>query len=369
MNTDIFATRCEEYDPVLIRDRISKHLDRHEKFRDPKGKSVLIKINLLSASDPRKAVTTHPAFVEGLSEELKARGARVTIGDSPGGPFNKRALENAYEKTGMYDISKKHGVDLNYNTSSHVEKLPQGNMIKRFNVCDYLQEHDLVIATPKIKTHMFAGLTCCSKIMFGAIPGIEKVSYHTRFPDMDDFARMLLDLTDLTMPDLFLIDGIVGMDKKGPSWGRTRKVGVIISGTDNKTLDLYVSRMVGLDPETLPVTREVLKRMNIDPELPLEAEGDAADYRLEKSYKPASGFPLATNPPRFLSRFLVRMTTGKPKINKKNGAGCGVCRENCAGSAIRIVKKKAKIDYSKCIRCYCCHELCPHDAVKISRFM
>ena len=368
MDPNIYATRCREYDLKTIREQIAKHLDVQKTFSDISGKRVLIKINLLSASVPERGVTTHPTFVEGLALELIDRGAYVIIGDSPGGLFNRKALELAYERSGMRSIAKKHNVKLNYNTKSHIEKLPDGSMVKSFNICDFIRKPDLIIAAPKIKTHMFAGLTCCSKIMFGSVPGMEKVSYHTRFPDMDDFSRMLLDLTDLVKPDLFLVDGIIGMDKKGPSWGRLRDIGVIVSGTDNRLLDLFISRMVGLDPKSLPITRQILSDLEFDPYDVIEPKGEASDFRLKEQFAPATGVPLATDPPKFIRRLLIHLTTGKPKIDKKKCVGCGVCRDNCAGSAIDIINGKARIDYSKCIRCYCCHELCPHDAVKISSF-
>jgi uncharacterized protein (DUF362 family)/Pyruvate/2-oxoacid:ferredoxin oxidoreductase delta subunit len=305
-------------------------------------------------------------FVKAAVRELQDRGASVIIGDSPGGLFNKRMLKKAYKATGMTKVAKETGCELNFNTGAHVEKFPKGKFTKSFNVCDFLRDCDLVISLPKIKTHMFCGLTCASKIMFGVIPGTEKVKYHTRFPSTLDFSKMLLDLTDLCRVDLHLVDGILGMDERGPSQGRLREIGVVISGDDHSTIDLYVCRLTGLDPGKLPIMQASRDLDIIRFDDNIDVSGDGSDLILDPPFRPAKGGALATNPPRFLRRLSIYLSTNKPKISRKKCTGCGICANNCAGDTIKMVNDKAKIRYSKCIRCYCCHELCPSDAVYLN---
>ncbi len=362
----IHATRCVSYDPEQIRIQIAQHLNRNEKFQHLKGKKILIKPNILSASDPAKAVTTHPLFLEAVIVELKSRGASLVIGDSPGGLFNRNTLVKAYRATGFEELAKKHDVELNYTTTYHQEKHPTGRFVRSFNISDYIRGHDLTIALPKIKTHMFTGLTCASKIMFGSIAGIQKVGFHTRFPDRIDFSKMLLDLTDLTSPDLFLVDGIQGMEGEGPNNGTPREVGIIISGSDHISIDLFVSRMVGLEIENIATLKaamdlNLLKKDNLVP-----SSGDGAGYKLKPPFISAEGRKIVREPPRIFKRAIVNITTKKPRVNKDMCTGCGVCMQNCAGDAILMINEKARIDYSKCIRCYCCHELCQYEAMELS---
>jgi uncharacterized protein (DUF362 family)/Pyruvate/2-oxoacid:ferredoxin oxidoreductase delta subunit len=366
MEQSVHVTRCTEYDPGRIKKQVKEHLDLYPKFKDLTGKKILLKINLLSASDPKKAITTHPVFTKEVVLELQERGAKVIIGDSPGGLFNPNSLKKAYEATGMTKIAEETGCELNFNTDSHIEKLSEGKFTKSFNICDYSQDCDLIIAIPKIKTHMFCGFTCASKIMFGVIPGTEKVKYHTRFPSMIDFSKMLLDLTDLSKVDLFLVEGILGMDEKGPSQGNPRDVGLIVSGIEHTSIDLQISRMVGLDPEKLPIMIAARDLDIIKFDEKIKITGDGADFKLDPPFKPAKGGALLTDPPRFLRRMSIYLSTNKPVISHKKCVGCGICAENCAGETIKIVNNKAKISYSNCIRCYCCHELCPHEAVYLS---
>ncbi|MGA1793715.1 MAG: DUF362 domain-containing protein [Thermoplasmatota archaeon] len=366
MDTCVHVTRCREYDPDIIRPQIKEHLDRYPKFKDLKGKKVLLKPNLLSASDPGRAVTTHPAFLKAVVLELKDRGANVIIADSPGGAFTEPALKKLYNGAEISEVARETGAQLNFNVGSHEVKHPKGMFTKNFLVCDYLKDADLIIALPKIKTHMLCGLTCASKVMFGIVPGTEKVMYHTRFPDSLDFSKVLLDLDDMAGTDLFLVDGIIGMDGKGPAQGRPREVGTILSGTNHLAIDLHVCRMVGLEPDDTTIFQAAFEQKRIKKDESLAVSGDGSDFRLKERFKPSSGGIGNLLVPRPIRRTLINLTTSKPKISHNKCVGCGVCKHNCAGNAIEIKNKKARITYSRCIRCYCCHELCPHDAVYVN---
>ena len=78
----------------------------------PPGAKVVIKANLVAPLPPSACATTHPALLTALTKLLIARGAEVTIGDSPGGPFNKTALAANYRVTGMH-AAEEAGAKLN----------------------------------------------------------------------------------------------------------------------------------------------------------------------------------------------------------------------------------------------------------------
>lgn len=360
----IYQSRCDTYDPDRLDRIMADHIDHHLGGIDLSGKKVLLKVNLLSGKAPEKAVTTHPAFLGSVIKALMAKGAICTIADSPGGKFDPDSLRKAYEIAGYDRIAEETGANLNYDVGSHDVTNPRGRLVKRFRICDFVNGHDLVIALPKVKTHTLMGLTCASKIMFGAIPGIEKVYYHTRFPYPDQFARMLMDLNETVRTDLFLVDGIVGMDGDGPSGGRPRELGLVLSGRDPLELDEHICHVVGLDPLTIPVNRLYRIERNGEGIVPL-LEGPDPEYILDTPFSPAKGWGIARDPPRGAMRLIRPLTTSKPIIDMRKCTGCGVCANNCAGDAISIREGKARIDYSNCIRCYCCSELCPSDSISL----
>lgn len=313
MPLSIHVTRCPDYEISVVRKQISEHLDLYPQFGKLNEKMVLVKVNLLSATDPERAVTTHPVIVNALVLEILKRGLKVIIGDSPGGLFSKATLAKAYMETGLEKVAEETGATLNFYVSSHEERHPKGKFTKKFNISNYIRSADLIIAVPKIKTHMFCGLTCASKIMFGAVPGTEKVKYHTRFPDTVDFSRMLLDLTDLCGVDLFIVDGIIRMDGKGPARGNPRKVGIIISGTEHAAIDLQICKITGLDPEKIPVMIAVKEQGYLyeEPEVTV----DGKDHVVSPLFKPVRGGWIVTRPPISLRRFVVNLSTNKPRVS------------------------------------------------------
>ena len=160
-----------------------------------KNEKVLLKVNLLSASTPEKAVVTHPKLVEAVIEEVKKAGGIPYIGDSPSGQFSKRRLEKVYLKSGLIDLAKKLDIKLNYDTRSEKIKIENGKRIKKAPICKFILDADKIIALPKIKTHSFMMMTLASKIMYGAVPGLTKARYHSQFFSKTAFYYHMVNYT------------------------------------------------------------------------------------------------------------------------------------------------------------------------------
>ena len=158
------------------------------------------------------------------------------------------------------------------------------------------------------------------------------------------------------------MDGIVGMDKDGPSAGRARNVGKLIASTNAVAVDTVASAMMGVSPETISHLRIAGERgwgptdiNNIEIEGAFEK---IPDWKMPTTFKTNLGV-LVFN--RALG-YLIK--NDKVVVIKKECTGCGVCKEACPMGAIRIINEKAKILSEKCVRCYCCHELCPQSAIR-----
>ncbi|MBU1941505.1 MAG: DUF362 domain-containing protein [Candidatus Thermoplasmatota archaeon] len=182
-----------------------------------RGDQVVVKLNLLNASDPSEGVVTHPAMVKTVCEAVLKQNAIPVIGDSPSGSFTKRRLEKVYRKAGLLSLAHGLGVEVNYDTRVVKVEIPDGRRLQKTSLCRFIVDADRVIAIPKLKTHSLMMLTGASKIMFGAIPGLVKASYHSRFIRRNAFADMLLDVLSVAPADLFLLDGVTGMQGDGPS--------------------------------------------------------------------------------------------------------------------------------------------------------
>ena len=174
-----------------------------------KGERVLLKINLLNATEPDKAVVTNPNVVSAVANEVIKNGAIPIIGDSPSGQFTKRRLEKVYNKAGLINLSKELGIDLNYDTNYKKISVPNGKRLKNTQICDFVLNADKIIAIPKIKTHSLMIMTLATKIMYGSIPGLTKVRYHSKYIRRKSFAEMLIDVLSVVRPDIIIMDGII----------------------------------------------------------------------------------------------------------------------------------------------------------------
>jgi uncharacterized protein (DUF362 family) len=319
-----------------------------------RGDRVLLKVNLLSAREPDKAVTTHPEFIRAVAKAVRDAGGNPYIGDSPGGPFSKRSLRKVYQKSGLEALSKEEGIPLNYETGSRKLDIPDNKRLRRAPFCNYVLDADKVIAMPKMKTHSFQYLTLACKIMYGAIPGLTKAKYHAQFPTRTAFADMLLDVLHMAEPQLVIMDGILGMQGQGPNSGDPAHFGCVLASTDPVAMDIAICDMIGIEPVGIPV----LKRAKIRNRWPERIEYPLLRPEDVKIH----GFRLPNTAEHLLTG--EKAPKKRPLITDKC-IGCGECEKICPKGAVKVEGQVAVVDYLKCIRCFCCHEVCPEDAIKL----
>jgi len=315
---------------------------------------VLLKINLLSAKEPEKAVTTHPELIRAVVRTVKKAGGEPYIGDSPAGLFSKRSLKKAYERTGIADLAKEEDIPLNIDTGVRKLDIPTGRRLQRVPICEYALKSDKIIALPKLKSHSFQYLTLACKIMYGVVPGLTKAKYHAQFPRKDKFADMMLDILTIVKPNLFIMDGIVGMQGQGPGSGDPVKMDLVLASTDAVAMDISVCKILGIEPVAIPV----LKRAKVRGLWP-----ERIDYPMREpediAYK---GFRLPNTADHLLTG--KKPPKKSPVITDKCTA-CGDCENICPKDAVTVKGRMAEVTYSKCIRCFCCHEVCPEDAIML----
>ena len=377
----VAIVKCENYEEDVVKKAVEKSINLLggiSNFIDKKDK-VFIKPNLLRASSPESLIITHPSIVKSVAKLVKNLGAEVTIGDSPGGKFTKNSLSKVYKISGLTDVSKETGAKLNWNTSYSTKSNPEGNIVKFFEIINIASKADKIISISKLKTHGFTYITGAVKNLFGLIPGLKKIGFHTRFQNIDHFSQMLLDLYILTKPALNIMDAVIAMEGSGPSAGDAKKVGLILASDDAVCLDLVVSYIIGVNPLKVPTLKAAIDRNLITGKISdVDIVGEEIDSVRVLDFKPPSTErrDFWFYPP-VIRKWAIRNLNSTPII-KSNCIGCGVCVKSCPVNAMKLisidkmaidkdVKKKANIDLKKCIRCYCCHELCPEEAVGLKK--
>ncbi len=337
------------------------------------GMTVVIKANLVSAMKPDEAATTHPTLICALTEMLCERGARVIVGDSPGGLYNSVFVGRVYSASGMREAVE-HGAVLNDDFSEKQANYPEAVVLRDFVYTGYLDKADFIINFCKLKSHGMMGMSCAAKNMFGAVPGVIKPEYHYRFPKYEDFADMILDLDEYFHPILSIADAVVGMEGNGPTAGTPRKLGCLLASHSPHTLDLVAAKIIGMDSKSIP-TLDAAYRRGLIPETVEDVElfGSIKELILDDFEQVVERRSMlfagdGKSPvKRLFSKFAGAILKTKPKLVKNMCVGCGICANICPAKAIVIENKKAKIDRKACIRCFCCQEFCPKSAMKVKR--
>lgn len=369
----VSLTACKKYDYAKVKESIMKsfeNLGGIEKYIN-KGEIVLLKLNMLMKKKPEEATTTHPIFVKALAEILIEYGAKVVIGDSPGGPFNERTLKGIYKYCGIQEIADEVGVELNYNTNSVEVKNEKGKILKSMEVVEMITKVDKVISISKLKTHGMMLFTGAVKNMFGIIPGILKAEYHFKMPEIKDFSDALVDICLFGNPILSFMDGIVGMEGAGPSAGEPRDIGVVLASTSPYHLDVVATTIVNIPPLKVPTILRCVERNIIKGNLEdIELVGENIEkFKIFDFKAPSirSVHFIKDNKPSFVRAISNRLLQPKPVFVHKDCIGCRDCAENCPAKVIEMVNNKPVVNLTGCIRCFCCQELCPKKAVIIHR--
>jgi uncharacterized protein (DUF362 family) len=259
MKSPVSILQCPDYTLEKVREVVKKsfeNLGGIEKFVK-KGDRVLVKPNLLSAKEPERAITTHPAVVQAVVEEVQKLGAIPWISDSPGGA--DRGVKRVFDKTLMTQVAQTTGARLfPFEGSGVYERKAQSGKI--YYIAKPASDADVIISLPKLKTHSFLLYTGAVKNMFGTIPGFRKAEYHKEAPKTYEFASVMVDIFSLRPPEISLMDAVVVMEGDGPSSGSPQYLGLILASPDAVALDTVGAKIFGYKDDEIETTLIAQKR-------------------------------------------------------------------------------------------------------------
>jgi uncharacterized protein (DUF362 family) len=215
---------------------------------DVEGRGVLLKPNLVEF-ERGVPINTDPRLIESAVEAFRRLGARsVRVAEGAG---HRRDTELLVEGSGLGPRLRSLNVpfvDLNLDDVARRPMTSWFTGMREMWLPSILQEGDLLVSMPKMKTHHHAGVTLSMKNLFGCVPGAiygwPKNILHWKGID-----RSIVDLTTTLAPGFAIVDGIVGMEGNGPIQGRPKPVGALVFGRDPVAVDATCARMMGIDPE------------------------------------------------------------------------------------------------------------------------
>lgn len=218
-----------------------------------KGSHVLLKPNLCSPFPPEDSpAITHPDLIGAMVRYLREEGARkVSVGDEPVWGLKSRFC---YEKSGVKQVVKKEGGDLVYFEEGKrvIKKVPQGRVYTSISVPAILDEADVLINLPKMKTSIMTLVTLCFKNLFGLAAFRDRKKFHRGI----DLSYALIDIAKAVKPHLNLIDGIIAMEGMGAHSGTPYSLGLLIGSQDMTAADIVGTQVMGFNPLE-PVTNQL----------------------------------------------------------------------------------------------------------------
>ncbi|MBI5584162.1 MAG: DUF362 domain-containing protein, partial [Deltaproteobacteria bacterium] len=188
------------------------------------GKKVLIKPNVLRAAEPGEGIATHPAVLRAVVEKVEAlKPGALVVGDNPG-LFNYGANEESFKKTGLLEAARGYYRNIG-NEACEVPFDPAFQ--SRISLSRAVLEADIIISLPKFKTHGLTVLTGAIKNSYGFLPGAQKARLHRAAGNPERFQELVVEVFHLRVPDLFIVDAVVGMEGNGPASPDLRDIGLL----------------------------------------------------------------------------------------------------------------------------------------------
>lgn len=207
----------------------------------PEGATVVVKPNLCTPSDEIiEVANTSPEVLSAVCRVLKTRTDNVVIGEADGVRYT---AEEAFEMNGTYVIGRRFGFEVKSFTQDELVEVDHPHL-KGWPLPKSLLECDVFMTIAKIKTHATTAFTGALKNQWGCIPQRDRIVLHKHLH------TLIGEVNRIFRPRLTLIDGIVGMEGRGPINGATVRLNVIAGGTDPVAVDAACMRFVGLDPGT-----------------------------------------------------------------------------------------------------------------------
>jgi len=198
-----------------------------------RGKSILLKPNILSGSPP--PVTTHPKVIRAVAKILYESGARrVLVGDMSA--LIKLPTTKNMDITFIKLMAEEVEAELvPFEERGWVSiDLPQGKFLKRVYVSEVLFEVDRIINLPVIKTHRSATYSIAMKNFVGATHFRQR----PYFVDRAHWEEVIAELNLAYTPDLHIVDGTRLMVEGGPWKGTSCDANLIIATGDRIAADV-----------------------------------------------------------------------------------------------------------------------------------
>ena len=292
---------CEDNIQAALNEAIAP-LGGWERFIHP-GQRVLLKPNFIRALPPERQAITHPLILAALAHIIHSRNASPVIGDSPA--FG--SLRSVLSLPALSVLRDDPSIDFSPFKKRRRMNFTKGGF-RNIPIADEIFSCDTVLNVPKLKTHGQLRLSGAAKNMFGLVCGRWKAYQHFKSRgNLERFALFLAELAHSFPPGLTIVDGIIGMERTGPSGGEPYPYNIIIAGTDVFAIDLVIACLFGLEWHDVPILKAAVEAGYIDSDIgKIQVVGniEEAKERFRKARVPHDLSPISFDIPRLIKGFI-----------------------------------------------------------------
>src|SRR5271157_3555013 len=207
----------------------------------PSGGTVVIKPNLCTER-PKQIHTanTSVGVLRAVCEVLRERTSQITVVESDGARY---PAEAAFENNGVYSLAAELGLKVLNLSKDELVEMPDPRL-KGFGMARTWLEADAFLTLPVLKTHATTVFTGALKNQWGCIPRYDRILLHKHLHELIGTVNALRPVT------LALMDGLVGMQGRGPINGYPIDLNVLLASRDPVALDATAMRLIGLEPNS-----------------------------------------------------------------------------------------------------------------------
>jgi len=204
-------------------------------------------------------------------------------------------------------------------------------------------------------------MTGAIKNSYGLLPGAQKARLHKIAGNPQRFHDLVVEVFKLRVPDLFIMDAVVGMQGNGPASPDLRDIGKVLAADNAVALDAVAATMMGLDPGRLRFLRKAaetgLGSWQMD-DIRIQGRLEVIE---DFNIPPLGGEAIQENDA--VQDALQRKIALVPTPDPDACTACGACVEQCPAEALSLTKDIPVVDIERCVTCFCCQEVCPEKAM------
>lgn len=235
--------------PEVVFSAVKKAMELANWEKYVTGKNLVLKVNVVW-DKIYPSCTTTPMVIEGVLKVLRSsqkfKNSQITIVDTDTAAIMRADI--SFRIQGIETMAKKYAAQVVNLSQTEFKLIPfkKALVLRHLKISKVLLEADTIITMPVLKTHSYSDMTGALKNQWGCIHDLRHnfhMVLHQAIADVNNFFKHKITFA--------LMDGLFGMEGKGPKTGRPRKVGYILASPDRVALDTAACQVMGINPQSV----------------------------------------------------------------------------------------------------------------------